>query len=950
MKKFIGYIKPEEALKDPKERYWTLFQSSLQGVLIADIEENTLIYANPALYRMFGYTEKELEEVGAHDIHPIEALEYVISEFKAHAREGKIVAQNIPCVRKDGTIIYTDIDTTDIILDGKVYTVGFFSDVTKYRQAIEGLYRRDLILNAVSLIAEKFLRSVSPDEKTINEALRRLGQAMNISRIYICKNHPGKEDNLLFSLIHEYVSPGTISGINLPDFQNVPYKESNVAPWEQELSQNKTITGYTRNLPENAPQKPIPYDMWSIAAVPIFVKEKWWGFIGFDEYERERKWSEAEVDALKTTGMILGALIEREQMEKALNKSEERSRALVENLPVGLYRNTPGPDGKFVMANPAIARMFGYESVKEFMRHNVAEYYIDPRERALFSDKLITQGKVTAEELKLKRKDGSFLWGAVTAKVVRDESDKIIYFDGMIEDITARKQAEEVIQNAYAELDQIFNAAVDGMCIIDKEGKVLRVNTTFCTLFDMDKDEVKDKPCKEILHHPLCDTNRCPLSHILKGGERFETEKEIECKSGLKIPFIVTTTALHDYNGELIGIVEDFKDITEHKKIEKELEKIQRLESLGVLAGGITHDFNNLLAAIIGNLSLLETYAKSGKNIFQVLEKTKKASYQAKHLAQQLITFAKGGQPITKTVSLARILQDITGFVLSGSQGKCELSVSDDLWAAQLDEGQINQAISNLIINADQAMRKGGIIHVSAENICIDEKDNLPLKPGKYVKISVHDQGTGIPKEHINKIFDPYFTTKSQGSGLGLSVTYSIIRNHKGYIKVESEEGTGTSFHIYLPASEESIFTVQDEYKERLHHGKGKILLMEDYKNLREMVEEMLDSLGYEVESAENGDEAIALFKKAKEADQPFDAAILDLTIPGGMGGKEAIQQLRQIDPKIKAIVSSGYYRDPIMSEYKEYGFDGIIRKPYVITDLSEMLYKVIRERENTLQ
>ncbi|MGA1824027.1 MAG: PAS domain S-box protein [bacterium] len=658
---------------------------------------------------------------------------------------------------------------------------------------------------------------------------------------------------------------------------------------------------------------------------------------------KEPKWPRAQVDTLKPTGMILDSMIEREQMEQALNRSEQRCKELIENLPVGLYRNTPGPDGKFIMANPAIARMFGYDSVEEFMQHSVAECYIDTKKRELFVNKLITHGKVTAEELQLKKKDGSFLWAAVTAKVVRDELGAIIYFDGMIEDITKRKQAEEVTKRAYAELDQIFNAAVDGMCIINKEGKVLRVNNTFCVIFGIDKDTIKGKRCKEILHHNLCDTPRCPLSYILRGGERLETEKEIECRDGRRIPFIVTTTPFCGPDGELIGIVEDFKDITEHKNMEKELEKIQKLESLSVLAGGIAHDFNNQLATIMGNLSLLETYAKSGKDIFSVLRKTEKASFQAKYLAQQLITFAKGGRPITKTVSLADCLQDITDFVLSGSQGKCELSLSDDLWCAQLDESQIIQAISNLIINANQAMRDGGIIYVNAENVFITEKDNVPLKSGEYIKISVKDQGTGIPKEYVDKIFDPYFTTKSKGSGLGLSVTYSIIRNHEGYITVESEHGVGTTFHVYLPASQNGIFSVEKEEKKGLRLGKGKVLLMEDYQNLREMVEEMLDNLGYEVASAQDGTEAIALFKKAKEEEQPFDAAILDLTIPGGMGGKEAIRKLREIDPKIKAIVSSGYHSDPIMSECKEYGFDAIIHKPYVITDLSDILYKVIQ-------
>lgn len=271
---------------------------------------------------------------------------------------------------------------------------------------------------------------------------------------------------------------------------------------------------------------------------------------------------------------------------------------------------------------------------------------------------------------------------------------------------------------------------------------------------------------------------------------------------------------------------------------------------------------------------------------------------------------------------------------------KCEFSIPDNLWPAKVDEGQVSQVINNLIINAYQAMPEGGIIKVHFENVIIAENDVLPIKKGEYVKISIKDNGIGIPKEHLPKIFDPYFTTRHKGSGLGLSTAYSIIKKHDGHITMESKMGVGTTFHIYLPASKEKVLTKKVEDEKSLT-GKGRILIMDDEDAVREVAGLMLKNIGYEVEFAGDGVEAIEFYKKARESGKPFDVAIIDLTVPGGMGGKEAVKKLLEIDPNVKTIVSSGYSNDPIMSEFKQYGFKGVIAKPYLIEELSEIVSRV---------
>jgi len=382
-------------------------------------------------------------------------------------------------------------------------------------------------------------------------------------------------------------------------------------------------------------------------------------------------------------------------------------------------------------------------------------------------------------------------------------------------------------------------------------------------------------------------------------------------------------------------------EISEREKMEEELLRSRKLESLGILAGGIAHDFNNLLTVILGNISLACRYVDPEKKAYKRLQEAEKATLRTKDLTQQLLTFSKGGEPVKKLLSIGDLVRESAGFVLRGSAVKGKSVIPDDLWSVEADEGQIGQVINNLLINADQAMPEGGIIDITCENITVHKNDGLPVPEGKYVKISIEDRGIGIAEEHLPKIFDPYFTTKQKGSGLGLATTYSIIKKHGGYITVESRHGSGTTFRIYLPAfgGETCAKTTEDE---TFLSGEGNILVMDDEDAVRDIVSEMLRAIGYEVETARDGNEAITIYQEAKQLGKPFDLLILDLTVPGAMGGRDAIKRLREIDPDVKAVVSSGYSNDPIMANYKEHGFLGVIKKPYELKELSEVVYKVV--------
>ncbi len=402
----------------------------------------------------------------------------------------------------------------------------------------------------------------------------------------------------------------------------------------------------------------------------------------------------------------------------------------------------------------------------------------------------------------------------------------------------------------------------------------------------------------------------------------------------------ITVEPVYDDGGLIMGIAGAATDITALMQGEAALRRVEKLESIGVLAGGIAHDLNNLLTAILGNVSLAKMYKDTQKKDKRLAE-AEKACMLIKDLTQQLLTFSKGGAPILRTAAIGELLRDITAFTLRGSNVGCEFSIPDALWPVEIDEGQINQVINNIVINANQAMASGGMINICAENVTEVVEDALVLECGEYVKISIADHGTGISKDDLPKIFDPFYTTKQAGSGLGLATSYSIIQKHNGYMAVESQLGVGTVFHIYLPASPAAILMASAEEKNPIM-GSGRILVMDDEKHVRDTAATMLSSIGYAVITAIDGAEAIEIYKEAMESENPFDAAIIDLTIPGGMGGEEAIQGLVAIDPEVKAMVSSGYSSDTILANFREHGFMGIIPKPYNIQELSEILHGVI--------
>jgi PAS domain S-box-containing protein len=556
------------------------------------------------------------------------------------------------------------------------------------------------------------------------------------------------------------------------------------------------------------------------------------------------------------------------------------------------------------------------------------------------------QGKeVRGEEIMIARNPDHPVWISATFSPIHDPNRGLLGVILVFMDITGQKQKTEELLASERELLKVtLHSLNEGVVAAAEDGRIMFMNETAANLTGYSAGEAVG----ELVHKILCvldDQTRAPL--IPTTFPKIYHNAILAPRRSAEIPITMTCSPIKNKDGRAIGTVIVFADITEKQKTELELLKTEKLQSLGILAGGIAHDFNNVLAAILANVQLAMRKLEKGDDIKLFLSNTVETTHKARDLTKQLLTFSRGGAPVKKDASLIDLIKDTTEFALRGSNIKAEFSIPDDLWVSSIDEGQISQVIHNLVINAKQAMPKGGMIQITAFNLNIGEEapESARFRPGNYVRITVKDQGVGIPRELLSKIFDPFFTTKKDGNGLGLATSYSIIDRHNGYIEVESREGVGTSFLIYLPASTDKVLEMELEregVQEAAAAGDSlKILLMDDEENILQAVAGMLENDGHRVTVSVDGAEVIERYRQAKLSGEPFHVVIMDLTIPGGMGGQEAIAHLRDFDPQVKAIVSSGYANDQILSEYERFGFCGVVTKPYKFDELNAILKRI---------
>jgi PAS domain S-box-containing protein len=667
---------------------------------------------------------------------------------------------------------------------------------------------------------------------------------------------------------------------------------------------------------------------------------------------------------------------ERDRVQRALKESEERYRTLVENAHEGILLII---GGRARYANRALMNMTG---------HSEEEFYSLDLFRTLFAAP--QPGREDVERIYRERMAGAAVPQKYEAQCVSKRGDiidviisaAVIEMEGksgslsVITNITEQKKAEkkilqqiDEIHSQYSEmealneelistqeelmkanerisrekdrLDTTLRSIADAVVTVDGGGRITLLNAVAERMIGRSMADAGGMPFPEAV--PVTDQQGLPVDPLaeirghaqrpwrvltLRGADGSERRVEMHCS------FLKAGTAEQ-------GAVLVIRDITERLKLEQEVMKVSKIESLGILAGGIAHDFNNLLTAIIGNVSMGMEMTGGNRELSDLLASIQRAGRRATHLTHQLLTFAKGGAPIKQAASIIDLIEESTGFVLAGSSVTCHISAASDIPPLDIDVNQISQALNNVIINAIQEMPGGGAIRIGVDRVA-ELPANIPLEAGEYVRITVADSGPGIPPEHMEKIFDPYFSTKEGGYGLGLTSTFFIVKRHGGHIEVSSEPGKGSVFTMYLKASAEPVRETEAPRPPVIARG-GRVLIMDDEEQVLKTMGSMLRHLGFEVTSSTRGEEALDLHRSSFVGGDPFDAIIMDLTIPGGMGGTDTIKKLREIDPGVAVIVSSGYSNDPVMSRYEDFGFNGVLAKPFSLQELSAVLNSVLQ-------
>ncbi len=537
------------------------------------------------------------------------------------------------------------------------------------------------------------------------------------------------------------------------------------------------------------------------------------------------------------------------------------------------------------------------------------------------------------------------LWGLWTRSLRREVRARTRQLEV---ELGVRRQAEAALAAEREQLDVTLRSIADAVVTVDRAGGIVLANGAAEALFGRGLDEVRGLPLATVL--PLRDeVDGKPATIVercLAGDSVAEMVRPAAVARAGGAARLVSgsAAAIRNPDGGVRGAVLVLRDVTEHRRMEEEMARSEKLESLGVLAGGIAHDFNNVLAAIVGNLSVARSVADRG-SADEHLARAEEAARRARELTGQLLTFARGGAPVKRLVRPGQVIREAASFILSGSSSRVEVRGEADLWPAEVDSGQLTQVIHNLTLNAAQSMPGGGTVEIEATNVTLGAGNPAGLEPGPCIRIRVSDHGIGIPREQLSRIFEPFYTSTPGGTGLGLSISYSIVTRHGGWLGVESEAGRGTSFTVLLPARPDGRVEAPEPPRVERRGGGARVLVMDDDDLVRATLESQLEALGYVSVCTADGDEALEAYRAARSEGRPFAVAILDLTVPGAMGGSETLAKLRELDPAVAAVLATGYSGDPRAAEFERSGFAAVVPKPFTMRELSSALEKALQPR-----
>lgn len=595
-------------------------------------------------------------------------------------------------------------------------------------------------------------------------------------------------------------------------------------------------------------------------------------------------------------------------------------------------------EGKIKFINRYAMRMYNVPAESDVLQSTGLDWFHEESHKTVRKtyQQILEGGSDYLNDYHMKTFDGRDIWvEAVSTRIVFNNEDSILT---TIRDASIRRGYETLSRESEELFRSVVDNSHDAIVMVNNKRQLVYVNYRCC--------EVLQRPQKELLGTEflqyITDEDRSAIiqryNEVVQTGGRYKFKRlHLLRPQGARVLVELNTTVIHRDSPLVVG---QMLDISEKSKMEEEILNTRKLESVGVLAGGIAHDFNNILSAILGNITLARLNCDQRPEAMGILADAERATIRARGLTSQLLTFSSGGEPVRRSMNIERLVVDTVKFVLAGSRVRPQFEIADDVWRVYADEGQMAQAVHNLVINAVEAMPEGGELKVQIGNdVMSSEEDRLLTQ---FVLVAITDTGKGIPPDIINRIFDPYFTTRETGHGLGLASVHSIMQRHEGKVRVHSEPGKGSTFTLFIPATfEAEDNSVSESYIEEAPDHK-RILLMDDEEMVRTVATRMLVRLGYEVTTASDGSEAIELYRKFKDSGETFHLVIMDLTVPGGMGGNDAFQIIREMDPFVKGIVSSGYFNDAIMARYREHGFTDVINKPFHISELAAVVEKVL--------
>jgi PAS domain S-box-containing protein len=590
---------------------------------------------------------------------------------------------------------------------------------------------------------------------------------------------------------------------------------------------------------------------------------------------------------------------------------------------------------KSAMKDPEIRSWVIGKTNKDYMRKRNKPVELAEKREAMIRQSFTENIILEFQESFLNRDDKVVYYKRIIHPV-SDNSGNVKYVVGYGLDITDSLTMERQIRDDLTQYQSLFINSPIGIAIY-RDRTVIVTNPA---LNEIMGEDVTNKEWLSIVHP---EERTKLIDYHIKRSKGIPVPGNYETKAvksnGTEIAIQVEISDINLVDGPA-GLA-FIRDITKRKEAEEDRLQRLKIESLSLLAGGIAHDYNNILVGILGNVNLLSQLTHLDDEVQQTLMDLESATLRASDLTKQLLTFAKGGQPVKSPIDIAQVVKDSVSLMMRGSKSRYEIHIFDELPTIEVDVGQISQMLNNLIINANQAMPDGGLLNVKVGVKSLDKNGEIPLPFGDYIKIDIQDEGIGISPANLKKIFDPYFTTKPTGSGLGLATSYSIVKQHGGEISVSSIENNGTKFTLYLPITGIQLETERKSVNESRSYS-GKILLMDDDQTVQITLKKMLVRLGFSVDLVSNGTDCLSMYSKSLEENKAYELLIMDLTIAGGMGGKEAISELLKIDPKAKAIVSSGYSNDPILAKYDEYGFKAALHKPYSLSELEQTINRVI--------